>query len=464
MTQTFAYISITTTQENRYEIKIDKNNSYIRFKVVAESEYNNMVDESNEIAISYQDIEYFDITVLYGYKWTTLAFRSNGVYDLYKVYDKNVLIAETEDPVLELPFKITKSKIKDITIEWYMKIKDKYVLSWVLRNVVSLPERKKTDYKISIVIPIYNVQNFLSRTLDSVLSSSMSDMEVILVDDWSTDDSPKICDRYAKRFPCVSVIHQHNQWVCFARNNGICAANGEYLWMPDSDDIIHPFMYENLYNASKLENTDVAIAITIIRNDMNSKEFILSMPGKQEDIVVYTYEELIKNKQNRDNMYYVSSCNKIVKTKVAKKVKFPIDWPTKVILYEDCAYTATLYSYIDKFALSKNAYYIYDKRKQNTVGQYSTMYNKTSSDDIRKAFIYAYSYPIYKRSKKNKELSDYTNFKRLIESYDKFNTPSPLLDYRNEKLKELIKSQKIMNNKYIMKDEHLRDIVNKLID
>ena len=192
---------------------------------------------------------------------------------------------------------------------------------------------------------------------------------------------------------------------------------------------------------------------------MNSKDFILSMPGKKEDVVTYTYEELIKNKRNIDNMYYVSSCNKIVKTKVAKKVEFPINWPTKVILYEDCAYTATLYSYIDKFTLSKNAYYIYDKRKQKTVGQYSTRYNKTSPDDIWKAFIYAYSYPIYNRSKNNKGLSDYTNFKRLIESYDKFNTPSSLLDYRNEKLKELIKSQKLMNNKYIMEDEHLRDVV-----
>ena len=68
MTQTFVYLSIATTQDNKYEIKINKNNPYIRFKIVAESEYNNMLDESNEIDIPYQDIEYFDITVLYGYK------------------------------------------------------------------------------------------------------------------------------------------------------------------------------------------------------------------------------------------------------------------------------------------------------------------------------------------------------------------------------------------------------------
>ena len=76
---------------------------------------------------------------------------------------------------------------------------------------------------------------------------------------------------------------------------------------------------------------------------------------------------MVGNKHNKNNMYYVAVRNKIVKTDVAKKVQFPTEWPTKVILYEDCAYTAALYSYIDKFALSKDAYYIYDKRKQNTV-------------------------------------------------------------------------------------------------
>lgn len=178
--------------------------------------------------------------------------------------------------------------------------------------------------------------------------------------------------------------------------------------------------------------------------------------------VVYTYDELIKNKSNRDNMYYVSSCNKIVKTEIARKVQFPMNWPTKVILYEDCAYTATLYSYIDKFVLCKNAYYIYDKRKQNTVGSYCVMYKNESNDDVWKAFIYAYSYPMYNRCKRTSILSDYTNFKRLIESYDKFITPSPMLDYWNEKLKELINKQKLYKNELIMGDEHLKYIVDRL--
>jgi hypothetical protein len=81
---------------------------------------------------------------------------------------------------------------------------------------------------------------------------------------------------------------------------------------------------------------------------------------------------------------------------------------------------------------------------------------------VWKAFIYAYSYPIYNRNWKNWELCDYASFKRLIESYDKFKDPSPLLDYRNNQLKELINKQKLFKNNLIMWDSHLKDIVDKL--
>lgn len=462
MSQTFVYYTIGRSLDLSYDLPMDKYGSYIRFKIFAESSNDNILDESNEINVSYFDIEKFEIAALNGYRGTTLTFRSRWVYDLYKVYDESGLIAETEDPILELLNKITKTQLNEIVVEWYIKKDGEYFLWWISEGVAKLPDRKKSDYKISLIIPVYNVQFFLPRTLDSILSSSMPDMEIILVDDGSIDESPIICDWYAKNFPCVSVIHQKNQWVSVARNVGIDFAKGEYVGFPDSDDIIHPFMYKNLYDASKTEKTGVSIAITIIRNDIDSKEFILSMPWKKENVIVYTYDEMINNKHNMDNMYYVSSCNKIVKREIAKKVHFPTDWPTRVILYEDCAYTATLYSYVDRFSLCKDAYYIYDKRKQTTVGSYYRVYKNGSNDDIWKAFIYAYSYPIYNRSKKYMELSDYTNFKRLIESYDKFRDPSPLQEYWDEKLLELINKQKLYKNTLIMGDEHLKDIVIRL--
>ena len=462
MSQTFVYYSLGKTSDLCYDLDMDKSSSYVRFKVIAESIDGSLMDESNEIEVLSSNIESFKITALNWYSGTTLAFRSEWVYDLYKIYDKNLLIAETEDPVLTLPFKIAKNKLNGITVEWYKKTDNKYTLLWVSDGFVKLPERKKSDYKISVVIPVYNAQIFLPRTLDSILSSSMSEIEIILVDDWSEDNSLSICNWYAEHFSCVSVIQQPNQWVCIARNVGISLAKWEYLGLVDNDDIVHPLMYESLYNACKVNNVDISIAVTIIRNDIGHKELCLNMPWKNEKTLIYTYKELIKNIWTQDNIYFIAVWNKIVKLDVAKNVSFPVDYPNNIVLYEDDAYTPTLYSYIDKFAICRDAYYIWDKRKQKTIGTASTMHKGEPSEDIWKSYIYACSYPIYYRCEKHKELSDYACFKHLIESYDKFTTPSPLLNYWNEKLRELINKQKLYENNLIMHDDHLKNIVNKL--
>lgn len=465
MTQTFVYSMIAIALENKYDYLMDKEASYIRFKVIAESKDDAILFESNEITVSCSDVEKFNITVMDGYYWTTLAFRSKWVYDLYKIYDKNTLIAETEDPVLWLSYKIAKNKLSNIFVEWYMKVDGKYMLLWISDKLEKLPKRDNSDYyKVSVVIPVYNSQIFLPRTVDSILSSSMSDIELILVDDGSTDDSLSICKWYAKKYPCVSVIKQKNQRVAVARNNGILAAKGEYLWFVDNDDIVHPLMYEKLYNASKENGTDIAIAPTVIRNDINSKEICLWMTGRTENIVVYTYDEVINNMHKKNNMYFVAVWNKIAKTDIVKQTKFPTQYPNKIVLYEDSAYTPLLYSYVDKFVLCKDAYYIWDKRKQKTVGTASTMHKKESADDIWKSFIYAHSYPIYNSCKKHKELCDYACFERLIQSYDKFTSDSWLYEYWNKKLKELIKSENLDKNKYIMNNDHLKEVVNKLSD
>lgn len=463
MWQTFSYISISATTELKYDFDINKNDNYVCFKIVAESIDSNILCESNDVTIFGDNIEKFKISALNGYYGITLSFRTRVLYDLYKIYNKNILIAETEDPVIGLPNNITKDRLWDILVEWYSKIDGKFVLWGVSDNMVDLPQREKTDYKISVVIPVYNAEVFLPRTLDSILSSSMPDLEVILVDDWSTDKSFDICNWYAKHFSCVSVVQQKNQWVCHARNNGIALAKWKYLGLVDNDDIVHPLMYEKLYNVCETENLDISIATTLIHDSIGSRKFCLDMPWKVEKVLFYTYEQVINNKWNQDNIYFVAVWNKIVKMEVAKNVKFPINYPNNIVLYEDDAYTPTLYSFIDKFAICRDAYYIWDKRKQKTIGTASTMHKWESAEDIWKAYIYACSYPIYNSSEKHKELSDYTSFKHLISKYDKFTEDSSLFSYWNQKLKELINDEKLMDNKYIMEDKHLSDVIKNLV-
>ena len=94
--------------------------------------------------------------------------------------------------------------------------------------------------KFSVVMPVYNVEKYLRNSIQSILNQTISDYELILVDDGSPDNCPKICDEYAAQYPQVRVVHQKNVGLSSARNAGFAIAKGEFVYFPDSDDIIHP--------------------------------------------------------------------------------------------------------------------------------------------------------------------------------------------------------------------------------
>lgn len=104
--------------------------------------------------------------------------------------------------------------------------------------------------KISIIVPVYNVEKFLPQCLDSILAQTYTDYELILVDDGSKDRSPTICDDYAARDNRISVVHKSNGGVSAARNTGIEAARGEYITFIDSDDYISPDYLEAFFQAA----------------------------------------------------------------------------------------------------------------------------------------------------------------------------------------------------------------------
>lgn len=109
---------------------------------------------------------------------------------------------------------------------------------------------------ISVIIPVYKVEQFLTACVDSVLASTYPNLEVILVDDGSPDNCPQICDTYAQQDRRIKVIHQKNQGLCAARNAGLKASCGRYVTFVDSDDMISPLMYEHMLAAMKNENAD----------------------------------------------------------------------------------------------------------------------------------------------------------------------------------------------------------------
>ena len=115
--------------------------------------------------------------------------------------------------------------------------------------------------KISVIIPIYNVEHFLSQALDSVLNQFFDSMQILLVDDGSTDKSGKIADEYAERYTNVQVFHTENSGYAEACNLGLSKANGEYVSIIEPDDFVDRNMFAELYERAKKTNADIVIMV-----------------------------------------------------------------------------------------------------------------------------------------------------------------------------------------------------------
>lgn len=127
---------------------------------------------------------------------------------------------------------------------------------------------------ISVIVPIYNVEKYLKKCIDSIINQTLKDIEIILVDDGSTDNSPKILDDYAKKDKRVKVIHKENGGQGSARNEGLNIARGKYIGFVDSDDWIDLNMYEELYKDIVENNSDISVCSRKVfdeNNNLNGK-------------------------------------------------------------------------------------------------------------------------------------------------------------------------------------------------
>lgn len=110
--------------------------------------------------------------------------------------------------------------------------------------------------KVSIIIPIYNVERYLDKCVQSAINQTLQNIEIILVDDESPDGCPQMCDEYARKDARIKVVHKKNGGLGFARNSGIEVATGEYITFLDSDDFVDLNTYEHLYNIAKAKSLD----------------------------------------------------------------------------------------------------------------------------------------------------------------------------------------------------------------
>lgn len=125
--------------------------------------------------------------------------------------------------------------------------------------------------KVSVIVPVYNAEEFLHRCVDSLLNQTLEDIEIILIDDGSKDSSPAICDEYAEKHDNITVLHLENGGPARARNKGIEIAKGDYIGFADSDDYCHVEQFEKLYNNAKENNSDIAMCSFFVDNTKEIK-------------------------------------------------------------------------------------------------------------------------------------------------------------------------------------------------
>ncbi len=208
--------------------------------------------------------------------------------------------------------------------------------------------------KLSVIVPVYNVEPYLPACLDSLLAQTLKDLEILLVDDGSTDASGVIADRYAAEHPdIVRCLHVDNGGQGRARNFALPLARGEYLGFVDSDDWILPEMYERLCGLADETGADVAVCDFLERYDDGSERLA---PAALQDHPL---------------SFAGSCCNKVFRASLVRGLRFP-----EGLWYEDFFFSAVMLMRSQRTEYLREPLYIYRR------GQPSTMHNNNAAKNL----------------------------------------------------------------------------------
>lgn len=214
---------------------------------------------------------------------------------------------------------------------------------------------------ISVIVPVYKVEEYLNKCVDSILTQTYRKLEIILVDDGSPDNCPTICDEYAKCDRRVIVIHKENGGLSDARNAGIEIARGEYIGFVDSDDCILPDMYEKLYNALKMNDADMSIC-NYLKVDKNGSV-------RYSDRKSHMKTEVITPKEAMEKLFeehigcYVTVWNKLYNRNILENLRFE-----KGRLHEDEFFVHHAFGKCKKIACIEDGCYLYLQRNDSIMG------------------------------------------------------------------------------------------------
>lgn len=280
--------------------------------------------------------------------------------------------------------------------------------------------------EISIIVPVYQVEKYISDCIDSILSQTFTDFELILVDDGSIDNSGKICDKYAEKDKRIKVIHKENGGLSDARNRGLDNALGKYFMFVDSDDYIAPNMAECLYKNITKGNIDIAVCNFHYAFEEKEKDF--STENKAE---VLDGKEIFYHRKNERNYgFWTVAWKKLYKAETFKNMRFRFGK-----YHEDEFWANDIYRMNIKVVTVSESLYYYRQRENSIMGNK----NVQKCFDIIEAFGERIN--IYLKE----EQYSVEAYKVLIYSLEYLNESKKLIKSKQEKEEFLYKEQKIKN-------------------
>ena len=216
----------------------------------------------------------------------------------------------------------------------------------------------KEQKLISVVMPVYNVEKYLREALDSIVNQSYRNLQIILVDDGSTDHSGIICDEYAAVDDRITVIHQNNAGAGAAKNTGLDHIKGEYLSIIDSDDYIEPDMFEKMIGYMESYQADVVQCLfrNVFVNRKVDRQYLI----KSKDV-----RKISRNKFLNEYLYdwkYAIFANKVFKSSLLKAIRFPVG--RKI---DDEFFTYKLICNAEYIVNTKDVLYNYRMRKSSVM-------------------------------------------------------------------------------------------------
>lgn len=221
--------------------------------------------------------------------------------------------------------------------------------------------------QISVIVPIYKIEAYLPKCIDSLLNQSFRDFELILVNDGSPDGCPKICDDYAMTDSRIKVVHKENGGLLSARKEGLKNANGKYIAYVDGDDWVDNYYLDILFKLAEANNSDLVVTGHFREFDGKIETFNPKLTGNfnEDEILGSILPKSIYNGRFCEHEISTYVWNKLFKKELLEKVLY--DVPNEIIMGEDAAITYTYLSLTKKLTISKIPLYYYRQRHDSIV-------------------------------------------------------------------------------------------------